>query len=196
MRLLKKRSVRVYVGFIMVLALTIGGSAIAAFADSGTGATVGVSGGTLSESAPTAVAATPVTLSGDDQTTTYSLALTVNDPRGTAAGWHMTMTSTTFTGINPANTLSTTASSILGAPSVSCISGGNHCTSPDDSGVTYPYAVPAGSPAPAGTVFFDASSGHGLGKFSITPTITVSVPANAIADTYSSTVSIAISTGP
>src|SRR5712691_8749540 len=102
MSLLKHRSTRFYLVFFVILVMAIGGS-VAAFADSGTGATVAVTGGSLSESGPTSVSATPVTLTGDDQTTTYDLGLTVNDPRGNAAGWNLTITSTTFTGVNPAN---------------------------------------------------------------------------------------------
>jgi WxL domain surface cell wall-binding len=198
MHLLKKRSVRFYLGFLLVLALTIGGSAIAAFAStgSGTGATVAVSGGSLSESGPTNVSATPVTLTGDDQTTSYDLGLTVNDPRGNGAGWNLTITSTTFTGVNPSNQLSTTASSIDSTPAVACISGGGHCTSPDDTGVSYPKGVPADTIAPTAVKFFSAAAGSGLGKFTITPTITVSIPANTIADTYTSTVSVAVVSGP
>src|ERR1700758_4862575 len=103
MNLLKQRSLRFYLGFILILAMAIGGSAIAAFADSGTGATVSVSGGSLSEQGPTSVSATPVILTGDDQTTSYALGLTVNDPRGSGAGWNLTITSTTFTGTNSSN---------------------------------------------------------------------------------------------
>src|SRR5436190_18286413 len=82
MNLLKHRSMRFYLVFFLILTMAVGGSAIAAFADSGTGASVSVGGGSLSESGPTSVSATPVTLTGDDQTTSYDLGLTVNDPRG------------------------------------------------------------------------------------------------------------------
>ena len=197
MHFLKMRSMRFYLGFVVVLALTIGGSAIAAFADSGTGATVAITGGSLSETGPSSVSATPVTLTGDDQTTTYALGLTVNDPRGNAAGWNLTITSTTFTGTaSSSNQLSTTASSINTAPTFACISGGGHCTSPNNS-IGYPVGVPAGSPtAPTAVKFFNAASGSGLGKFTITPIVTISIPANTIADTYTSTVSVAIVSGP
>ncbi len=195
MGLFTRRSTRFYLGFFLILAMALGGSAIAAFADSGTGATVAVSAGNLTESGPTSVSATPVTLSGDDQTTTYTLGLTVTDARGNGAGWNLTITSTTFTGVNPANTLSTSASSINAAPSVSCISGGGHCTSPNNA-VTYPVGVPAGSPAPTAVKFFNSAASTGLGKFTITPTVTISIPANTYADTYSSTVSVAVVSGP
>ena len=83
MHLLKQRSMRFYLMFFVILALAVGGS-VAAFADSGTGATVAVTGGSLSETAPGSIAATPVTLSGDDQTTTYSFGLSVIDATGSA----------------------------------------------------------------------------------------------------------------
>ena len=197
MRLLKNRSMRFYLVFFLILTMAIGGSAIAAFADSGTGATVAVSGGNLSESGPSSVSATPLTLNGDDQTTTYALGLTVTDARGNAAGWNLTITSTTFTGTaSSSNQLSNTASNINATPTVACISGGGHCTNPDDSAITYPVGVPAGTTAPTAVKFFDAKANTGLGKFTITPTVTVSIPANTIADTYTSTVSVAVVSGP
>ena len=196
MHFLKKRAMRFGLGFVLILTLATGGSAITAFADSGT-ATVAVNAGSLTLTGVTNVSAPPVTLTGDDQTTTYDLGLTVNDPRGNAAGWNLTITSTTFTGTSSSsNQLSTTASSILAAPTFACISGGGHCTNPDNAGVTYPVGVPAAATAPTAVKFFDANVGFGLGKFTITPTVTVSIPANTIADTYTSTVSVAVVSGP
>ena len=197
MSLLKKRSMRFYLAFFLVLAMTLSGSAIVAFADSGTGATVAVNHGNLTETGPSTISATPVTLNGDDQTTTYALGLTITDARGSGAGWNLTITSTTFTGINPANLLSTTASNINTAPTVACIGIGNHCTSPNPDGtVTYPVGVPAAASAPTPVKFFNSASASGLGKFTITPTVTIAIPANTYADTYSSTVSVAVVSGP
>src|SRR5438067_11343104 len=118
MHLLKHRSMRFYLGFILIFTMALGGSAIAALADSSTGATIAVTGGSLSESGPTSVSATPVTLNGSDPTTSYSLGLTLTDPRGTGGGWNLTITSTTFT--SGANSLSTGTSNIGSAPSVTC----------------------------------------------------------------------------
>src|SRR2546421_5070027 len=144
MRLLKHRSTRFYLMFFVILAMAIGGS-VAAFADSGTGATVAVTGGSLSETGPSAVSATPVTLTGDDQTTNYSMGLTVNDPRGSGVGWNLTITSTTFT--SGSNKLSTTASSINAVPSLTCFAGSS-CPNPDHSPISYPLGVPAAATAP------------------------------------------------
>jgi putative surface cell wall-binding protein len=199
MHFLKKKSIRFYLGFALILAMAIGGSAIAAMADSSTGATIAVTGGSLSESGPTSVSATPVTLNGSDQTTSYSLGLTVIDPRGTGGGWNLTITSTTFT--TGTHSLSTTASKINAAPSVVCIGGNGACPTNPTNSITYPLTVPAGSPAaPPAVKFFNAAANtgqnNGSGSFTITPTITIAIPANTFAGTYTSTVSIVIASGP
>ena len=193
MGFLKNASIRFYLAFFMILAVAIGGS-VAVFADSSTGATISITGGSLSESAPTAVAATAVTLTSDDQTTTYSLGLTLNDPRGTGGGWNLTITSTLFN--SGTHQLASNASSINAAPTAVCSGTGNHCTAPDDSSITYPVGVPAGTSAPTAVKFFDAAANTGMGKFTITPTITVSIPGNTYAGSYTSTVSVAVVSGP
>ncbi len=192
MGFLKNRSIRFYMVFLAILAMTLGGS-MAAFADSSTGATVAVNAGNLSETGPSNVSATAVTLNGSDQTTSYALGLTVTDARGNGAGWNLTITSTQFSD-GHGDTLATTASSIGSAPSVSC-NAGSSCTNPTNS-ITYPVTVPAGNTAPTPVKFFNAAANSGLGKFTITPTITISIPANTIAGTYSSTVSVAVVSGP
>jgi hypothetical protein len=154
--------------------------------------TATVTGGGLSE----ATSATPsfsATLDGTDQTPTYTLPLTVTEARGTGAGWNLTVTSTQFTtGGGTPKTLSTTASSVASVTS-SCATG--TCTSPTNS-VTYPVGLPAGSTPPTAVKFFNAAANTGMGKFTITPTVNVSVPANTFAGAYSSTVTLAVVTGP
>jgi hypothetical protein len=44
--------------------------------------------------------------------------------------------------------------------------------------------------------FYSAASGFGLGKVDVTPTVTVAIPGNAYAGSYSSTVTFAATTGP
>jgi len=193
MHFLKKRSIRFYLGLVLVLVMAIGGSAITAFADSGT-ARVAVNAGNLTLTGVTNVSATAVTLTGDDQTTTYSMGLTVNDARGSGTGWNLSVTSTTFT--TGSQSLSNTASSINAAPAVVCSGTGGHCTNPDDSLITYPVGVPAGASAPPAVKFFDARANTGLGKFTITPMVTIAIPGNTYAGTYTSTVTIALSIGP
>src|SRR5579863_10771968 len=161
MRFVTNRSLRFYLVFFVILVMAIGGSA-AAFAagptSSSTNATVAVGGGNLTESGPTSVSAAPVTLTGDDQTTTYALGITVTDATGSGTGWNLTISSTQFTGTNNTNTLPADASSIQTAPTVACSGAGGHCTSPNN-GISYPLSV--GSSAGK---FFNAAASSGLGK--------------------------------
>jgi hypothetical protein len=143
-------------------------------------------------------AATPTfsaSLPAGDQTPTYTLPLTVLDTRsGSAAGWNVTITSTQFTtgGATPRK-LATTASGATGVASV--CAGGASCVIPSNS-VSYPLTVPAGSSPPSAVKLANAAAGTGTGIFTITPAIGVSVPANSFAGSYTSTVTIALVSGP
>lgn len=167
------------------------GSALAA-TSSNTTVTATVSAGALSITSP-ATASIAVTLDGTDQTPTYSPALGANDQTGSGSGWNLTITSTQFTTGAPVHTLSTSASSLTGA-TMSCAGPGT-CTNPVNS-ITYPVAVPAGSGPPAAVKFYNAAVNTGMGNFTITPTIGVSIPANTYAGVYTSTVTFAIVSGP
>jgi hypothetical protein len=57
-------------------------------------------------------------------------------------------------------------------------------------------SVPAGSGPPTALKFFNAASGSGAGLFTVTPTVSVLVPQNSFAGSYSSTVTVAIVSGP
>ncbi len=145
--------------------------------------------GSLSES----TSASPtfsVTLNGSNQTTTYTLPISVVDSRGTGLGWNLTITSTRFT--NGAQSLSTNASQVTSVSSSCAVA---PCVNPINS-VGYPVTVPAGTAPPAAVKFYNAALLTGLGSFTITPTIRVSVPANTFKGTYTSTITLAIASGP
>ena len=152
-----------------------------------------VNAGTLS----IATSATPsfsVTLDGTDKSGSYTVPTTVTDATGGGAGWNLTITSTQFTtGGGSPHTLATSASSLTGVTS-SC-AGGSTCTNPTNS-VTYPVAVPAGSTPPTAVKYFNAALNTGAGQFTNTPTVSVSVPANTYAGSYSSTLTLAAVSGP
>jgi hypothetical protein len=131
------------------------------------------------------------TLDGTDQTVNYTLPLTMTDARGTGTGWNLTITSTTFT--TGSHTLATTASSIASVSS-SCVAGGT-CTNPTNS-ITYPVTVPAAATAPAAVKLFNAAVNTGMGRFTITPSINVTIPGNSYAGSYTSTLTVAAVSGP
>jgi hypothetical protein len=132
-----------------------------------------------------------LTLSGLDQTTTYTLPVEVTDTRTTSTGWNLTVTSTQFT--TGSKTLATTASTITGV--THACNSGSTCTTPTNS-VTYPLTVPAGSTPPTAAKFYNAASGTGTGILDATPTVQVAVPANSSAGSYSSTVTLTVASGP
>jgi WxL domain surface cell wall-binding len=141
-----------------------------------------------------ATASFSATITGADLTPTYMEALTVTDTRNTpTAGWNLTITSTTLTTGAPVHTLSTTASRVTGVAVGTCTSGA--CVAPVNS-VAFPVTVPAAATAPAAVKFYNTSAAHGEGVYPVTPTIQVSVPGNSFAGSYSSTLTVALVSGP
>lgn len=135
-----------------------------------------------------------LTLNGDDQTKTYTLPVEVVDARGLAsgAGWNLTVTSTTFND-GSGHTFPAAASTIT-VVSPSCAATST-CNLPTNA-IGYPLALPSGAVAPAAVKYFNAASPTGRGRIDVDATVSVAVPANTIAGTYSSTVTVSIVTGP
>ena len=148
------------IGIALLLLLA---AATTGFADNVVGSMT-VTGGSLTMSAVDNPAFAGVTLNGTAQSVSDSIGIDVKDLRGTGAGWHLEVTSTSFS--NGTQTLPTTALSITGVTSA-C--DGTTCTDPTN-GNTYPLTVPAGATAPAAVEFFDAAVNTGLGDFTVTPT--------------------------
>ena len=160
------------------------GQAIALKASSATGELTVTTSATPSFSA---------NLNSGDTTATYPVALDTVASISPPPGWNETITSTTFAG--GGHSLPTGASTIKTAPTTACVTSSASCRNPTNA-VSYPVAVPAGATAPTAVKFFNAASGTGAGEFTITPTVSVTVPQNAFAGTYTSTVTIAIVSGP
>ncbi len=173
-----------------VAALALAAASAALGANVTATATVTAGTLTLTTSATPSVSST---LDGTDQTPSYTLPMTINDATGSGAGWNVTITSTTFTtGGGTPKLLSTSASTATG---VSSACAGGTCTNPTNS-IGYPLGVPAGSTAPTAVKLFNAAANTGMGKFTVTPTVGVSIPANTYAGTYTSTVTVAVVSGP
>jgi WxL domain surface cell wall-binding len=126
------------------------------------------------------------TLDGTDQTAVYAPILGLVDARGTGAGWNIQISATAFTD-GASHTLNQgTVASVAQA----CVVG-TTCTTATSSGITYPLTI--GTTA---AKFFVAALNTGLGKINVTPTINVAIPGNAYAGVYTSTVTLAATTGP
>jgi hypothetical protein len=132
-------------------------------------------------------------LDSGDQVLTYALPLTTTSSVAPAPGWNETITSTQLS--TGTHALSSGASTITAAPTAACQTAYANCTSPTDS-VAYPVGVPAGAGPRAAVKFFNAAALTGAGKFTITPTVSIAVPQNSFAGTYTSTVTIAAVSGP
>jgi hypothetical protein len=126
------------------------------------------------------------TLDGTDQTVTYAPVLDVADARGTGAGWNLQISATTFSD----GATHTLAPGTVTAASQAC-KAGSTCTAAVNSGITLPLTITG-----VAAKFFNASALSGLGKIDVTPTISVLIPGNAYAGTYTSTVTLAATTGP
>jgi hypothetical protein len=126
------------------------------------------------------------TLDGTDQTVSYAPILGVLDARGSGAGWNLQISATTFSD-GAGHTL---AQGQVASVAQAC-KAGSTCTVATSSGITYPLTI--GTTA---AKFFSAALNTGLGKIDVTPTINVAIPGNAYAGSYTSTVTLAATTGP
>jgi hypothetical protein len=126
------------------------------------------------------------TLDGSDQTISYAPILGVVDARGSGAGWNLTISATSFSD-TAGHTL---APGTVTAAAQACHSGSS-CTPATNSGISLPLTI---NTTPA--KFFNAALNTGLGKINVTPSIAVAIPGNTYAGTYTSTVTLAATTGP
>jgi WxL domain surface cell wall-binding len=186
----KRRTLGIGFGLVMMAILAMGSASIA-FAD-GPVVTANLGAGTLTEVSGVVTWTTPVTaITGAAQDAVYTFPITVDDATGSALGWNLTITSTTFTGASHA--LSANASTISGA----AITPGTG-TAPVASTVApvvYAGLVLPGASATA-VRFFSAQANSGMGSSTITPTVHIAIPADALADTYVSTITVASVSAP
>jgi hypothetical protein len=130
-------------------------------------------------------------ITGVDQTVTTGPTLTIIDATGSASGWNMTVTSTTFT--NGSHTMPTTATTITALAS-SC--GADSTCTPATNTVFYPITIPAATSPPTAVKFFNAAANTGLGTITCAPTFTIALPANVYAGSYTSTFTLTLISGP
>ncbi|MFE3326690.1 hypothetical protein [Streptomyces sp. NPDC059176] len=166
----------------MVISPLIAGAAVAALSlpqaatAADTPVTVQVTSGTLNIAVPTGpVNLGTVAVSSDPQTVSSPLGtVTVTDGRGGTAGWTATANAIDFTG--PQNiSVSAPGSSSYTTPQASV--SGTATVTPSDLSPLYP-------PGAVQT----ATDVSGINSASWDPTISLTVPANALAGTYSSTI--------
>lgn len=186
------------------------GSAVAAGTTCTLTGSLGVTGGSLTLTSPSSLTWSE-TLNGLDQSVVDVGAsdqqYTVNDATGTGAGWHVTMSATTFT--NSSHTLlntgtlstngSVTSISGTGAPTATCSA---TCTVPTNT-TTYPVAITTAATSPTPSVIYDTSVNTGLGQVVIGGSAAadpvgwwLQIPASVYTGSYVSTVTLEVISGP
>jgi hypothetical protein len=124
-------------------------------------------------------------------TVTYPMPFISNDLRGTAAGWNISITSTTLTG--SAGTMPAGASTIIGTMAT-CTTPGTCSNDLLTNTITGPVALPSAlEAAPPAIKFFGTPASTGAGTYTITPIISVFIPGGTLVGIYSSTVTLTIS---
>ena len=177
-----------------VLALASVGAALAA--------TVTLTAGSLSMTAPSP--AWSATLNGLDQSVNGGTTTTVvNDSTGSGAGWHVTLSATTFTTgtvtlptgaltVNGSNTSATGTT----APAATCATGST-CTLPSGgTAVTYPLTITTAGTSPTAYTLYSAGASSGMGTIDLATNYWMAIPANAKAGIYNSTLTFAVVSAP
>jgi len=147
-------------------------------------------------------------LLGANMTLDDQLTLTPVDSTGSGNGWNVSALSTPFTRTSPttaviaypALSLNGDSSGAVGtdAPADAGCAAGSSCTAPVDATSGYPIAIPDASSGSLDTpvVIYSAIHGSGIGATDLTADWWLSVPAATGAGTYTSTITLTISSGP
>lgn len=174
--------------------------------------TLTLTGGNLSLTAPSTLGWSS-TITGVDLSlydpTAADQGYTVSDDTGTGAGWHVTLSATTFANgthyLPDATTFSTnggtTSATASTAPTALCVASSN-CTLPTNT-TTYPVAVTTALTSPTAVTVYDTSANTGMGNIQIGGTGATNVvgwwlkvPASAYAGAYTSTLTFSVISAP
>jgi hypothetical protein len=125
---------------------------------------------------------------GGDRRVYLDLPFTVTDTRGTGSGWSLSVASTGFRqALAP---LPGVGASFVGA--TAACGADDLCTLPRTS-VAYPVAI---APDDRPVRFFDADAGSGMGTTDVSARLAVTIPANALAGSFATTLTLTQSVGP
>ncbi len=178
MSFLKKRF---YVGVFLILTLGLWSLPTTALADSGTG-TVSVNAGTLSETGNFGRQAS-ITLNGKDQGVILPLPIEVTDATGSGAGWNLQISGTPLVDGS-------------GHKLIQQANGGSFACAPGST-----CTIPIATPIPvmiSNTLqeFFSVAPNSGMGIIDLSLSDFASVPGNTFAGTYTTTLTLAVVSGP
>jgi len=155
---------------------------------------ISIQGGSLSLTAPvSSVLFGNVGIDGSVKSVKITLGnLSFEDFRGTGEGYHLTMSSTQFTGTSSGKKLPTNALTLRGIQSINRVVGNTSLPASTIPGNT--------TIDSSGVKIISAASGSGMGKYTIVfPTDSLELAfdtSSMIADTYESTITWTLATGP
>lgn len=185
----------------LVTAVTTAGTTSASAADGD----IGVAGADMAMTAPTVSAFGGITLSGQKISTTATLSgFEVKDPRGTGAGWSVTVQATQFKEHANGAYVATNAK-VLPAGSLTIATGAATARANTDSGTpptSYNGTVDGGSAFKVLSIAACSASvvacDNGMGTFDVAQsTLTLNnIPAKAFAKTYKSNVTVTLVQSP
>jgi hypothetical protein len=133
-----------------------------------------------------ATASTSVTLNGFDQDATLSVSLSISGP-GTG-GWHITAWAA-----KPASGSNTLGALVVSTqPTTSCTGGG--CVKASS---TLSWPITLGTTSSGAVKIFNAAKSTGTGSAdAVGVPFSISVPANTLTGSYTTTLTVAVATGP
>jgi hypothetical protein len=186
MSFLKKR---LYLGMFLILTIALWSLPTTALADSG-GATVAVIGGGLTEIGDFSHAKGSAPLIGfDTQFIAYPLGIQVTDATGSGAGWNLQIQGTPLSdGVNGHPAL---IQGVLVPATVAGCAPGSTCTPPIPNNF-----VTLAQIGNLPNKFYSVAPNSGMGVINAQFFVVVNVPGNAFAGSYTTTLTLAVVSGP
>jgi len=179
---------RFYVGVFLILTIALWSLPNTALADSGT-ATVSLTVGALTEVGDFSRAKASSSISAFDFTFPYQLGIQVSDATGSGAGWNLQISGTPLSdGVNGHPTLIQEVDVPIGALCAT----GSTCTPPVSNIPSLPFVGIGNTP----NKFFSVAPNSGMGAINVQTFVVVFAPGNAFAGTYTSTLTLAVVSGP
>ena len=184
---------------IALAAMLATGSIATAFASGGGGPASGdidAGGAHVTETDAGSFTFPTTNLTATDTTAAMALATTIDDLRGTGAGWTLSMHMTQFT----CSTSETCGTSTLPKTSTLSVAAvcveGSTCQLPNSSATCSVSADTAVTDVTTSFTLCDvADYGTGMGSITVTPTLSIPIAADSYVGTYDSTVTIVIADG-
>ncbi len=185
MSFLKKRF---YLGMFLILTIALWSLPTTVLADSG-GATVVVNAGPLTEKGDFSQAKGSGTLKGSDTQTAYLLGIQVSDATGSGNGWDLQISGTPLSdGVNGHPALT---QAVLVPGTVAGCDPASFCAPPVPINFTT-FAVIGNAP----NKFYSVAANSGMGLIDVQTPVFVGLPGTTFAGTYTSTLTLAVVSGP